>query len=285
MNYRSLTLQYRVYMSKMVHLSAASPFTCLVAGLIAIGSISPLALHAAKFHSIKEISANCDCCREPHNRCPTGPEGSTGARGFTGPIGSMGNQGPAGSTGPSGSRGLLGPIGALGSTGPAGLPGTAGATGVTGFTGAVGFTGAPGPTTDTAMASDYATTIFVFPVGATAIIPIGTNEISPVNITPAAGQFTIGQTGMYLINWSLTAGVETGTSDATGTLAINVNGVAIDTNYIELTSTKLYIPFGGSSSLSLNQNDIVTLEIAPAGTSGNAIFVRNPNINFLKVSP
>ena len=46
----------------------------------------------------------------------------------------------------------------------------------------------------------------------------------------------------------------------------------------------LYGPYGGSSSLFLNANDVITLGINPLASSGS-VYMINPNIDILKISP
>ena len=194
--------------------------------------------------------------------------------------------GKTGATGETGPTGLLGPTGLKGTFGATGTRGPTGPTGATGFSGPQGPQGSPGPAgppIPTAFASAYSKDLVVFPVNATSTVIFTTDATPSVNIMHALDQFTVDATAIYLITWSATLGLSTGGA-ATGTIGIQVNGNMVDPTEMLLLPAVFYDPFGGSSSLLLNANDVITLGLDPLSPSGS-VYMINPKINILKVSP
>ena len=216
---------------------------------------------------------SCDKERErPCFQCPTGPKGVTGPRGATGFTGPKGNMGATGNTGIRGPRGF---------TGPTGFPGGTGPTGVTGITGP---TGASGPVATSALASAFETNIFVVPLGTQANVPLSNEEIPTIGMMHNNATFTIQTAGVYLINWSLSAGASSEDPSASGIMGVVVNGTFPEASNFILLPNILYTPFGGCSSLFLFPNDVVSLGIFPNSGTGS-VYVVNPNMNIIKVSP
>lgn len=248
-------------MAKAVHI-----FTTLIASLYSLSAFSlPPETH------YPSVGKNC-CESEFKNHCR---EKERGATGRTGPTGPTGPQGASGNTGPTGLSGAIGPTGATGNTGPIGRVGPQGPTGSTGIT---------GPITTTALASAFDTSLTIFSIGSTVSVPFATDEVPPVNITHNDTDFIINSSGIYLINWSLTAGLEGNTPTQSGIIGTTVNGVFSQLESFFLLAGTLFTPFEGSTSLSLVAGDVIRLGIITAGSTGS-YFIVNPNINIIKVSP
>ena len=157
----------------------------------------------------KDCKDNCLCevVRCLVNDCtgPTGPTGPTGATGATGTTGPQGYPGPTGPTGATGATGMQGPTGATGATGmqgPTGPTGATGATGMQGPTGPTGATGATGPSGGSfnAAAMIHDETNVTVPVNEAIKLGI-TNLSNGITYDPLSGEFTVPQTGQYLITW------------------------------------------------------------------------------------
>ena len=238
----------------------------------------------------KDCKDNCLCevVRCLINDCtgPTGPTGRTGDRGPTGPqgypgptgpTGATGMQGPTGPTGPTGATGMQGPTGPTGATGATGMQGPTGPTGATGATGATGMQGPTGPTGATgatgatgpsggsfnaaAMVHDETNT--VVPINE-AIKPSITNLSNGITYDPTTGEFTVPQTGQYLINWWFNArSKNTNTECEPVALGIELHQTYPGFNLIAHSSTH-------------NR-----LSCCDTGTiSGNALFAANANDKF-----
>ena len=205
---------------------------------------------------------------------PTGPTGMTGATGATGATGMQGPTGPTGATGATGATGMqgpTGPTGAIGMQGPTGPTGATGATGATGMqgptgpTGATGATGATGPSGGSfnaaAMVHDETNT--VVPINE-AIKPSITNLSNGITYDPTTGEFTVPQTGQYLINWWFNArSKNTNTECEPVALGIELHQTYPGFNLIAHSSTH-------------NR-----LSCCDTGTiSGNALFAANTNDKF-----
>ena len=208
---------------------------------------------------------------------PTGPTGMTGATGATGATGMQGPTGPTGATGATGATGMQGPTGPTGATGATGATGMQGPTGPTGATGATGATGMQGPTGPTgatgatgpsggsfnaaAMVHDETNT--VVPINE-AIKPSITNLSNGITYDPTTGEFTVPQTGQYLINWWLNArSKNTNTECEPVALGIELHQTYPGFNLIAHSSTH-------------NR-----LSCCDTGTiSGNALFAANANDKF-----
>ena len=208
---------------------------------------------------------------------PTGPTGMTGATGATGATGMQGPTGPTGATGATGMQGPTGPTGATGATGATGMQGPTGPTGATGATGATGMQGPTGPTGATgatgatgpsggsfnaaAMVHDETNT--VVPINE-AIKPSITNLSNGITYDPTTGEFTVPQTGQYLINWWFNArSKNTNTECEPVALGIELHQTYPGFNLIAHSSTH-------------NR-----LSCCDTGTiSGNALFAANANDKF-----
>ncbi len=199
---------------------------------------------------------------------PTGPTGATGMQGPTGPTGATGATGMQGPTGPTGATGATGATGMQGPTGPTGATGATGATGMqgpTGPTGATGATGATGPSGGSfnaaAMVHDETNT--VVPINE-AIKPSITNLSNGITYDPTTGEFTVPQTGQYLINWWFNArSKNTNTECEPVALGIELHQTYPGFNLIAHSSTH-------------NR-----LSCCDTGTiSGNALFAANANDKF-----
>ena len=199
---------------------------------------------------------------------PTGPTGATGMQGPTGPTGATGATGMQGPTGPTGATGATGATGIQGPTGPTGATGATGATGMqgpTGPTGATGATGATGPSGGSfnaaAMVHDETNT--VVPINE-AIKPSITNLSNGITYDPTTGEFTVPQTGQYLINWWFNArSKNTNTECEPVALGIELHQTYPGFNLIAHSSTH-------------NR-----LSCCDTGTiSGNALFAANANDKF-----
>ena len=208
---------------------------------------------------------------------PTGPTGMTGATGATGATGMQGPTGPTGATGATGATGMQGPTGPTGATGATGATGMQGPTGPTGATGATGATGMQGPTGPTgatgatgpsggsfnaaAMVHDETNT--VVPINE-AIKPSITNLSNGITYDPTTGEFTVPQTGQYLINWWFNArSKNTNTECEPVALGIELHQTYPGFNLIAHSSTH-------------NR-----LSCCDTGTiSGNALFAANANDKF-----
>ena len=145
------------------------------------------------------------CCMGPTGFGLTGPTGGAGPTGpcCTGPTG-FGAAGPTGPTGPC-CKGLTGfsLTGATGNTGPTGPC----CTGVTGPTGpcCTGATGPTGPTGSLAQAHASFYDNFGINVDAGAAFLNAQSRSTTLNIlTDNMGNFTIQQTGTYLIEYGVT---------------------------------------------------------------------------------
>ena len=200
-----------------------------------------------------------DCTGPTGPKGPTGPTGATGMQGPTGPTGATGAtgmQGPTGPTGATGATGMQGPTGPTGATGATGLQGPTGPTGATGATGPSG-----GSFNAAAMVHDETNT--VVPINE-AIKPAITNLSNGITYDPTTGEFTVPQTGQYLINWWFNA-----RSKNTNT---ECEPVALG---IELHQT--YPGF----SLIAHSSTHNRLSCCDTGTiSGNALFAANANDKF-----
>ena len=208
---------------------------------------------------------------------PTGPTGMTGATGATGATGMQGPTGPTGATGATGATGMQGPTGPTGATGATGATGMQGPTGPTGATGATGMQGPTGPTGATgatgatgpsggsfnaaAMVHDETNT--VVPINE-AIKPSITNLSNGITYDPTTGEFTVPQTGQYLINWWFNArSKNTNTECEPVALGIELHQTYPGFNLIAHSSTH-------------NR-----LSCCDTGTiSGNALFAANANDKF-----
>ena len=152
------------------------------------------------------FSRNDDCnkCRN----CPTGPTGPTGpAGGPVGPTGATGVTGATGPTGATGATGATGVSGATGVTGATGPTGATGATGATGPTGATGATGADGTPAITEFAHVYNRSTQTVPVGGSVTFDTNGPIVGDITHAPGTATVTIGNTGYYLITYSVT-GIE-----------------------------------------------------------------------------
>jgi len=138
----------------------------------------------------------------------TGPQGATGATGAQGATGATGAQGATGATGAQGTTGATGAQGAQGATGATGAQGT---TGAQGSTGAQGTTGAQGLVGGTGaggalgyFGSFYGNTGITPPAGLTGLLYVNQTDINNgvVLVTPATGEFTIQNPGVYNIQFS-----------------------------------------------------------------------------------
>ena len=165
---------------------------------------------SAQANMLKDYSVSkCDCerpCRGP-----------TGTTGVTGPRGPTGGQGPAGTKGNIGASGPSGPIGPTGNTGPNGNIGPRGPTGPSGTPIASAF------------ASAYSNNIINIPVNATSTVIFTNDKFPPAGITHVLDTFTINAPAIYLINWSVTLGLNAvSVTGASGTIGIQVNGTTVD---------------------------------------------------------
>ena len=208
---------------------------------------------------------------------PKGPTGPTGATGATGATGMQGPTGPTGATGATGATGMQGPTGTTGApaatgatgmqgpTGPTGATGATGATGMQGPTGPTGATGATGPSGGSfnAAAMVHDETNAVVPVNE-AIKPTITNLSNGITYDPTTGEFTVPQTGQYLINWWFNArSKNTNTECEPIALGIELHQTYPGFNLIAHSSTH-------------NR-----LSCCDTGTiSGNALFAANANDKF-----
>ena len=177
----------------------------------------------------------------------------------TGPTGCTGCTGPKGPTGPTGATGATGATGMQGPTGPTGATGATGATGMQGPTGATGPSG--GSFNAAAMVHDE--TNAVVPVNE-AIKPTITNLSNGITYDPTTGEFTVPQTGQYLINWWFNArSKNTNTECEPVALGIELHQTYPGFNLIAHSSTH-------------NR-----LSCCDTGTiSGNALFAANANDKF-----
>ena len=199
----------------------------------------------------KDYKDNCLCevVRCLVNDCtgPTGPTGRTGDRGPTGP------QGYPGPTGPTGATGMQGP------TGPTGATGMQGPTGPTGATGATGLSG--GSFNAAAMIHDE-TNVSV-PVNEAIKLGI-TNLSNGITYDPLSGEFTVPQTGQYLITWWFNVRSKNNDIECSPlALGIELQQTSPEYNLIAHSST---------------HNKITSCD---TGTiSGNALFAANANDKF-----
>ena len=173
------------------------------------------------------------------------------------------------STGPTGAAGADGATGATGAAGPAGATGVTGAAGPAGATGATGATGAAGPTGPTGPAnglnayggkySNTSQTLNLLLGSQTLVALAQTMPASNVTYT-TANSVTVGQTGVYEINYLLTASVSLAT---TLTVAVRANGTNIPaTEIIRGLSVGTVTTFTASSIVSLNSGDILDLAVS-----------------------
>lgn len=225
-----------------------------------------------KCKDCKHCKDNCLCevVRCLVNDCtgPTGPQGCpgpTGATGATGMQGPTGMTGPTGPTGATGATGMQGPTGPTGATGMQGPTGPTGATGMQGSTGPTGATGATGPSGGSfnAAAMIHDETNVTVPVNEAIKLGI-TNLSNGITYDPLSGEFTVPQTGQYLITWWFN--VRSKNND------IECSPLALG---IELQQTSpLYNLIAHSST----HNRITSCD---TGTiSGNALFAANANDKF-----
>jgi hypothetical protein len=117
--------------------------------------------------------------------------------------GATGATGPTGPTGPTG-----GSTGVTGSTGATGVTGATGATGATGDTGATGATGANGFTTQLRgiQIQLQDEEIISIAAGAPVIFDTTISNVSPfISYNAATGEIVITQTGVFYINWWISA--------------------------------------------------------------------------------
>ena len=123
----------------------------------------------------------------------TGAQGSQGFQGATGAQGSQGFQGDTGATGAQGSQGTTGDIGPQGFQGDTGAQGAQGLQGVTGAAGALGYFG-----------SFYGDTGITPPAGLTGLLYVNQTDINNgvILVSPATGEFTIQNPGIYNIQFS-----------------------------------------------------------------------------------
>lgn len=202
-----------------------------------------------------------------------GSQGQTGLQGLPGPQGPVGPQGPPGPTGLQGPAGPQGPPGLQGAAGPQGPPGPQGPAG---RVGPMGPQGPPGPGIQSYGYVYNLTPSKLIIVNAGADIPLSSNGLlNRVIHTEGATTITVPDTGTYLINYSLSANVDFGSS-----VALAVNGTAD-------LSTKLPVTFNssGSAILNLNEGDVITLR----NDSDSAIILAaSPNISaqlsFIKIT-
>lgn len=126
-----------------------------------------------------------------------------------------------GYTGITGPAGVTGATGATGATGPG--TGATGATGATGPTGATGATGAPGFTTQLRGLEVQLQSAAVVSVatGAPVIFDTTISALSPfISYNPITGEVIITQTGIFYINWWVSADGIGGGTDTIITFAI-----------------------------------------------------------------
>ena len=219
---------------------------------------------------------------------PTGPAGATGANGIPGATGPTGTTGPTGANGITGATGPTGPTGAngiAGVTGPTGPTGAAGATGPTGPTGAAGATGPAGPTGPTGPtgASEISIAMSALNISSStfSVTTDGTNISLPVQpyisgftANAANTEFTVAQTGTYLISYNIKT-----TSGLPMSSRVTLNGSPL-LNSISTSSTSsneysvtFMQPLTAGDVLSLQfygVNGLVTLQ-AGTGASLNII--------------
>lgn len=212
-------------------------------------------------------------CKEP----PQGPPGGPG------PQGPIGDPGPTGAQGPTGPT--QGETGAQGPTGPQGPTGAAGATGPTGVAGPTGATGPTGPAQPSAFASAYTLAPQIVGTSPTPVT-FESEQYTPVNITQTLGtsQFTVTNTGIYNIDYTVTFSNISGTdAGVTQLIFLNgggVTGTTIDTNISASTGLG---SMSGQTSLSLTAGDVIQLETETEATTG--ISIRSAQLVIYQIAP
>jgi hypothetical protein len=180
---------------------------------------------------------------------PTGPQGETGADGATGADGT-GPQGDAGVQGPQGDTGAQGPRGDAGAQGPQGAPGARG------DAGPQGDTGPSGDAIATYIGSFHLATPGTEAVAGATEVPFSDNTTGQfISHSPGSTQFTVLNTGTYLITANLSY-----TSGAGASMAIAING-----GTAEVSSQVELLPNIGE----------VSTQVIMVLTSGDIISVRN----------
>jgi hypothetical protein len=225
-----------------------------------------------------EASA-CNC--KEARQCPRGPTGPTGAEGNTGARGSTGNTGPTGITGQTGATGITGPTGFTGPTGP---------------TGSTGPTGATGTPIASAIASlfDSQTVPFIVTSPTPANVSFDSQDFTPIgiNYTLPASTFSVSQTGLYLINWSIIL-FESASPPFTASISLSLNGIPVNPdpnlqvqvggNAASILTQQIF----GSKLLQIDPSDTITLTVTPSllNPTGYTAQVTSRVINFSLITP
>ena len=157
---------------------------------------------------------NCKCV------CPGGPIGPQGNPGDTGPIGPTGATGDTGVTGPTGSSGLTGPTGPC-CTGP---------------------TGALAASFASAYGDDQTLDVLEGQTVGSLVLILNNAQYSPADITYDSGtyEFTIVNSGTYLINWSFIASPTQSSLGCTVRGDLLVNGGSISPSPQAQATINLY---------------------------------------------
>lgn len=164
---------------------------------------------------------------------PTGPQGVHGIQGVTGPTGDIGP------------RGLSGEIGERGPQGSAGPPGTE-------FVSSYGIRYSM---TDTQLNLPQATD---------TIIPLPEKSISFLTESPDVNSIKIKEKGIYLVSY-LTCGATN--EECSITLSVRANDILQSaTNVTSEFSAQIINSISGTTIVSLQPNDLITLSIKPSKT-------------------
>ena len=176
--------------------------------------------------------------------------------------------GPQGQVGPTGPQGQVGPTGPQGEVGPTGPQGEIGPTGPQGEVGPTGPQGETGPATNGLAAYgglySTSTTTVALTENTPVTLELG-SEMPALNVTYGANGITVEEEGDYEINYGLLGSVNPA---STITISVNVNATpeasgTISQDFITGTARSM----NGSTILSLNAGDVVTLTVEGTATT------------------
>lgn len=231
----------------------------------------PFAIEANIF-----VDARSMCCKRPRLG-PTGPTGLNGPTGFTGPSGPTGLTGP---TGPTGTIGPTGPTGIIGNTGPMGFTGPDGSTGPTGPIGPTGPTGPNGFILDYAYFYGDQTFNGATTLGTPLLFQNTGPAPSYTTIShPNNTDFVIGTTGVYQVQYTVLADINSGFALVNTTTATVI--VPSNVSVAENPVGGLFNEVRGEAIFSANSGDV--LQIQFRGTFGTVGLTTIPNLIFIRL--
>ncbi|EJR30376.1 hypothetical protein, partial [Bacillus mycoides] len=175
--------------------------------------------------------------------------------------GIQGDPGPIGPTGPQGQQGIQGIQGPIGPTGPQGIQGIQGNPGPVGPTGGTGATGPTGPAFE--FGTLYGINSLLSPILGINLTFGSIGPISGMTANAASGIITVNTSGIYEINFSLTAREGGAGEPIQYSLFLN--------NLTNVTTSIIYFARGGGAGadslqpgsktilISLNANTIISV--------------------------